>query len=137
MARVFNPDRYGFVVFDEDTIVVMRREDREMTTSEWANRILGIDQGDLPYMVRGYFTPDRIQFFSDNYMTSPDVNFALINAAFNTYRELYGADYNEALNVPVFNGVHQGAPGETWPPYLMFSMDTGKWLVVPYGNDEG
>lgn len=129
MAKIFNRDRYGFICIGDD-IVLMRRQDRELTTSEWAVRVCGVDESDLCYVIRGYITPDRIQFFTEDYSTAPDVNEKMIANAYAAYKKLYGATAIEAAQVPMYNGVKQGVEGETWPPFLRFDFDSTEWVVA-------
>lgn len=124
----FDFDRFGFVVVG-NRLVVMRRKDREMPTMDWANKVVGVSDENLEYLVRGYITRDRIQFFDATYNTSDAVNTDHIDAAYGAYARLYGVDMVDAMAVPVFNGVKRGEVGENWPPYLWWNRENGVWEV--------
>lgn len=130
MANIFNADRFGFVVIG-DKPIVMKRNNREMSTRDWANRVLGIDQGDLPYCTRGYITRnDRIQFFTDDYTTDPGVDADMVERAYEAYMELFGVTRLEVLAIPVFNGVRVGKVGEQWPPCLAWDFNKKGWVAL-------
>lgn len=127
MAKIFNPDRFGFIVIGEN-LVVMDRRDREMTTADWANQVLGIDQADLIITTRGYITPDRIQLFTNDYTTDTSVTNRIVSNAYEAYARVFGCDKDEAMTVPVFNGVRVGKVGEEWPPCLVWKPAEKRWL---------
>lgn len=129
MAKIFNPDRYGFIVVGE-SVVTMERDRRDIATAEWANQVLGVDQSDLIITTRGYITPDRIQFFTNDYTTDTSVTADIVDAAYAAYMRLFGCDKDEALTVPVFNGVKVGKVGETWPPYLVWKPADKRWCLA-------
>lgn len=122
---VFDTSRYGFTAIG-DTLLIMRPEDRHMQTKAWLE-----DKCELTYSdLYGYITRDRIQFFDGDYETTPDVTTDLVNAAFNAYIRLFGATYNEAIVVPVYNGVRKGEDGVQWPPVLRFDRTLNEWVIV-------
>lgn len=129
MAKIFDHDRYGFIVVG-DTIVSMNPNQREMTTQEWARKVIGISEEDLPFCTRGYITRDRIQFFSDDYHTSPEVDAALVAKAVEHYCCIYNVRADEADTVPVFNGTFPGEEGDTWPPCLIWNSAMRWWQQV-------
>ena len=129
MAKIFNPDRYGFIAIGE-SIIAMERGCRDMATADWANQVLGVDQTDLIITTRGYITPDRIQFFTNDYTTDTSVTAELVEAAYATYMQIYGGDKSDAMTVPVFNGVKVGKVGETWPPCLVWKPADKRWCVA-------
>jgi hypothetical protein len=132
MAKIFDRDRFGFCIIGGN-ICVMRRCDRDLPTLDWMRDVLGMGD-DAEYAIRGYFTPDRIQFFASDYTTSAEVKMENIIAARAAHKRLYGVSVDVTLGVPVYNGVKdgvkEGVEGETWPPFLKWNDDTEEWEVV-------
>lgn len=127
---IFNPDRYGFCVIG-DRLVLMDSDKRHMRTQVWMEDILRLSKDDIDVAIRGYIMPNRIQFFtSPHYNTCMEVNEDIIADAVAMYAALYETSAVTAISVPVYNGVHPGAEGDTWPPVLMWDYDTGRWVIA-------
>lgn len=126
---IFNSDRYGFCVIG-NKIVVMDEADRGRGTMDWMTEVIGLSVDELDFAPRGYFLPGRIQFFvGDNYSTCADVNEDLVADAVAVYASLYGVHNTAAIQVPIYNGVHVGNDGDTWPPIMKWDFDIGRWEV--------
>lgn len=127
---IFNPDRYGFCVIG-DRLVLMDPSCRNMRTKVWMEDVLRLSKDDIDLAIRGYILPNRIQFFiGPNYNTCMEVNDDIIADAVAVYSALYNTSAVSALSVPVYNGVHPGVEGETWPPVLMWDYDTTRWVIA-------
>lgn len=127
---IFNPDRYGFCVIG-DRLVLMDPDKRHMRTQVWMEDILRLSKDDIDVAIRGYIMPNRIQFFTGpRYNTCMEVNEDIIADAVAMYAALYETSAVTAISVPVYNGVHPGAEGDTWPPVLMWDYDTGRWVIA-------
>ena len=127
---IFNPDRYGFCVIG-DTLVLMKPYQRNMQTQVWMEDVLRLTKDDVAVAIRGYIMPNRIQFFTGpNYNTCMEVSSDIIADAFVRYTDLYGVSTLTAMSVPIYNGVHPGIVGETWPPVLKWDDDNARWVIA-------
>lgn len=127
---IFNSDRYGFCILG-GKCVVMDPEDRKMETRDWMYDRLHLTDEATDYVIRGYFLPGRIQFFTgDGYNASEDVDAAIIADAVATYARLYDIDITDAFKANICNGVWPGDNGETWPPVLRYNQNDGRWEVA-------